>query len=287
MVRYVPRRNTGRGFREPGRMYPPAQGQPRTKRRFPNWLKIALATFGVLFLLGAIFGKSPQPKTAAAPPPPPAATTAATSTTPTPAAETYTVASVTDGATLEVVAGDGARKTVHVLGVTTTGTSSDCFGAQSLTWATTKLAGTLVRLGVENAGAVTVTLADGLDYATVAVQDGYLKSATAALAAAEAAARQAAHGFWGPPCNGSVTLAVPTPPPAPTSAPPAAATKAAPKPPPVRTTAEAPPAEPDNSSAYYANCSAAKAAHAAPLYAGQPGYRSGLDRDHDGVACET
>jgi len=38
--------------------------------------------------------------------------------------------------------------------------------------------------------------------------------------------------------------------------------------------------------AYYANCTAAKAAGAAPLYAGQPGYRSALDRDGDGIACE-
>lgn len=39
--------------------------------------------------------------------------------------------------------------------------------------------------------------------------------------------------------------------------------------------------------AYYANCAAAKAAGAAPLYAGQPGYSTGLDRDRDGVACES
>jgi multidrug efflux pump subunit AcrA (membrane-fusion protein) len=38
--------------------------------------------------------------------------------------------------------------------------------------------------------------------------------------------------------------------------------------------------------AYYANCTAAKAAGAAPLYAGQPGYSTSLDRDRDGVACE-
>lgn len=37
---------------------------------------------------------------------------------------------------------------------------------------------------------------------------------------------------------------------------------------------------------YYANCSAAKAAGAAPLYRGDPGYRAKLDRDNDGVACE-
>ncbi len=42
-----------------------------------------------------------------------------------------------------------------------------------------------------------------------------------------------------------------------------------------------PPAE-----AYYENCDAARAAGAAPLLRGEPGYRSGLDRDDDGVACE-
>lgn len=41
-----------------------------------------------------------------------------------------------------------------------------------------------------------------------------------------------------------------------------------------------------SSSVYYANCSAARAAGAAPLYRGEPGYRSALDRDNDGVACE-
>ncbi len=42
----------------------------------------------------------------------------------------------------------------------------------------------------------------------------------------------------------------------------------------------------DGGSAYYANCSEARAAGVAPLYRGDPGYRSGLDRDNDGVACE-
>lgn len=43
---------------------------------------------------------------------------------------------------------------------------------------------------------------------------------------------------------------------------------------------------PAPASAYYENCDAARAAGAAPLYRGDPGYRSGLDRDDDGVACE-
>ena len=37
---------------------------------------------------------------------------------------------------------------------------------------------------------------------------------------------------------------------------------------------------------YYANCTAARAAGAAPLHVGEPGYRSALDRDKDGIACE-
>ena len=37
---------------------------------------------------------------------------------------------------------------------------------------------------------------------------------------------------------------------------------------------------------YYKNCSAARAAGAAPIHYGEPGYRPKLDRDSDGVACE-
>ncbi len=37
---------------------------------------------------------------------------------------------------------------------------------------------------------------------------------------------------------------------------------------------------------YYQNCDAARAAGAAPLHRGDPGYDSHLDRDGDGVACE-
>lgn len=39
-------------------------------------------------------------------------------------------------------------------------------------------------------------------------------------------------------------------------------------------------------SAYYRNCDAARAAGAAPVRRGDPGYGPGLDRDGDGVACE-
>ena len=44
--------------------------------------------------------------------------------------------------------------------------------------------------------------------------------------------------------------------------------------------------EPEPQKESYANCKAAKAAGAAPLYRGDPGYSEDLDRDEDGIACE-
>jgi hypothetical protein len=37
---------------------------------------------------------------------------------------------------------------------------------------------------------------------------------------------------------------------------------------------------------YYPGCNAARAAGAAPIYRGQPGYREEMDGDGDGIACE-
>ncbi|MFF5963139.1 excalibur calcium-binding domain-containing protein [Streptomyces collinus] len=37
---------------------------------------------------------------------------------------------------------------------------------------------------------------------------------------------------------------------------------------------------------YYGNCSEVRAAGAAPIHRGEPGYASHLDRDNDGVACD-
>ena len=70
-------------------------------------------------------------------------------------------------------------------------------------------------------------------------------------------------------------------------------TEAAPLPPPQKEAeaeskprAAAPAPVREQSSVYYKNCQAARDAGAAPLYRGNPGYRSELDRDGDGVACE-
>ena len=73
----------------------------------------------------------------------------------------------------------------------------------------------------------------------------------------------------------------PTPSPTPEAQPIVATTEPEPEPAP-------PPAPaPPDPNVYYKNCDAARAAGAAPLYQGDPGYRPGLDGDHDGVACES
>lgn len=40
------------------------------------------------------------------------------------------------------------------------------------------------------------------------------------------------------------------------------------------------------SAVYYAGCNEARAAGAAPIYRGEPGYREDMDGDGDGIACE-
>ncbi len=79
----------------------------------------------------------------------------------------------------------------------------------------------------------------------------------------------------------------------PTSRPPVTtkAAKPTPKPTPAPTRKAVPPPvkvvpKPQPASVFFKNCAAARAAGAAPLHRGDPGYRSGLDRDGDGTACE-
>ncbi|BCA62379.1 hypothetical protein HMP09_1613 [Sphingomonas sp. HMP9] len=43
---------------------------------------------------------------------------------------------------------------------------------------------------------------------------------------------------------------------------------------------------PSESAVHYGGCRDVRAAGAAPLYRGQPGYRAGMDGDGDGIACE-
>lgn len=45
-------------------------------------------------------------------------------------------------------------------------------------------------------------------------------------------------------------------------------------------------AKPRSGNVYYPNCAAARAAGAAPVRRGEPGYGRHLDRDNDGIGCE-
>ncbi|WNV91748.1 excalibur calcium-binding domain-containing protein [Umezawaea sp. Da 62-37] len=184
------------------------------------------------------------------------------------------VREVVDGRT--IVDASGAR--VLVSGLAAPG---ECWAKAAADFATTSLGGkqiTLVTAVGDHAG---VLLPDGTDFAVSALSKGMARAestAGSALTSAQAVAEKAGLGLWGGTCKGADTVVPPAPvapPPAPV-APPVPAPVAPPAP------APAPPA----SSAYYKNCTAARAAGVTPLHRGEPGYGSHLDRDGDGIACE-
>jgi len=163
-------------------------------------------------------------------------------------------------------------KTVEIGGIAAPGA---CWAVAASDFATKMLLGQQVRFDpATNA----LSLADGTDFALLALGNGAARTnanASGAMREAEAAAQKGPFGFWGPPCNGKDVTETPAPPPPPPP-PPAPAPAPAPKP----TT----PAKPKP--VFYANCDEARRAGALPLYWGRPGYRIELDPDRDGIACE-
>ncbi|WP_410658571.1 excalibur calcium-binding domain-containing protein [Amycolatopsis sp. lyj-112] len=282
-------------------MYTDPTVQPARKKRMPRWMMIVLAAFSVLFVLGAVFGKSPQEYEDQQ-----LAATGTTSTQPTSTSQSptsaatpdrYRVVDVMDAGTVKVT-GPGGEKIIHVLGLVPPLNGTGCFVSESLAWAKNALSGqeVVIQAVSGDAGIVlaSVGMVNGGDYSTTALTAGYAKYASqavgsavgTALQAAEEVAKSAKNGLWGPPCLGKIdapptTVAAPQP-----AAEPPAAPAPQPKPTPKKPTP--PPApEPDPpAAAYYPNCTAARAAGVTPLYAGQPGYSRKLDRDGDGVACE-
>jgi len=104
--------------------------------------------------------------------------------------------------------------------------------------------------------------------------------------------------FFAPSKSTPTPTAVPTPTSTPTPEPtiePAPVATPEPEPEPVAPAAPEPaapaqpepaPVEPAPVQVYYKNCTEVRAAGAAPIYQGQPGYASHLDRDGDGIACD-
>ena len=134
-------------------------------------------------------------------------------------------------------------------------------GAQSTKGSTVKLGvKSLEKIAAEKAGAEKIA-AEKVAAEKAAAEKAAADAAAAKLAADQAAAQKLAAD------QAAAQLAA----------------QQAAKPAPVAPVA---PAAPAPASVYYANCTAAKAAGAAPLYAGQAGYSTALDRDRDGVACE-
>lgn len=209
-----------------------------------------------------------------------ATTTTTTTITTMTAPPPVTVESVVDGRT--VLLSNGAK--VVLTGLAQPG---ECWAASAVEFATKTLVGNPVQTAVLSLPAQTMTsslmLADGKDYAVLAASQGVARAVAgvnSAIEVAETTAKQASLGFWGPSCGGLDVKPAPAP-----VAPPVAP-KPAPQPVVPQPKPQPAPAPPAPAPAYYANCSAAKAAGAAPLYRGQPGYGSHLDRDGDGVACE-
>ncbi|VCT92257.1 Thermonuclease [Mycolicibacterium hassiacum DSM 44199] len=192
---------------------------------------------------------------------------------------TAVVLEVIDGDTMDIRDANRGHLRVRVLGIDTPETNKpnspvECWGPEATRFATETMLGRRVAVvpdptqdRTDRYGRTLAYLIreDGWNYSVEAARAGMARayvyggapvSRYDEIAAAEQQARAARRGLWGPPCNGATE-------------PVAGSSGSAPAP-----------------TVYYRNCAEARAAGAAPLLRGQPGYRSDLDGDGDGVACE-
>jgi micrococcal nuclease len=199
-----------------------------------------------------------------------------------------TVTHVADGDT--VTLSDGRK--VRILGIDAPESVKpnapvECYGYEASAFARTTLLGKSVTVTGDPSQDTTdrygrtlayLTLPDGRDYSVMAAEAGAARSYVYAgkpvakhsqIRDAEQRARMAHVGLWAS-CDTAATK------PSPKSK---AEGPSAPK-------ADAPSAPKAPSSGPFKNCDAARAAGAAPVHRGDPGYAPKLDRDGDGVGCE-
>ncbi|RYE39217.1 MAG: nuclease [Hyphomicrobiales bacterium] len=223
---------------------------------------------------------------------------------------TATVTQVIDGDTIEVQDDAKGALIIRVLGIDTPETKKPghtvaCWGPEASSWAQEQLEGERVALVADSTQDATdaygrtlvyVVKPDGWDYSVESARAGMAKSYVydspvtrhPQIAAAEQNAIAAGRGLWGPPCNGNTDSVPQTTEPAPPPVAPALAVRTVRAPPPYVPPPQvpSPPPPPPAYTVIYPNCAAARAAGAAPLYAGSPGYSLDLDGDRDGIACE-
>jgi endonuclease YncB( thermonuclease family) len=213
-----------------------------------------------------------------------------------------TVTNIVDGDTVDL----SDQRRVRLLGIDTP-ERGDCGFEQASEFARTTLFGRTVQVepdptqdSVDQYGRALLYVGAPQDYSIAVTRAGWAKryvfnnkpvQKDPQIQAAEQAAQAAKTGIWSTLC----VAPAPPPPPAPTTrqAPPPVqeqnndndVRRPAPAPAPPPPPPPAPREEP-SSSTYYKNCTAARAAGAAPVHRGDPGYGSHLDRDGDGTGCE-
>lgn len=249
-----------------------------------------LALLIVVFTAAAASGSPPEPVSNEAPKP-----VAATDTKEAETPESlYAVTKIVDGDTIEVRI-NGKDEGIRLIGVDTHETVDlrkpvQCFGKEASQKITEILKGKKFRLEADptqserdkfNRLLRYVYLEDGTLLNKQLIAEGYAHEYTfetpykfqAEFKQVETEARNAGKGLWSPStCNGTTEAAEPTPTPNPTLAP---------------TPAPPQPAPSTGTDTYYSDCAAVREAGKAPIHKGQPGYRTGLDRDGDGIACDT
>lgn len=203
----------------------------------------------------------------------------------------HKVTKVVDGDTVKALV-DGQEQTIRIIGINTPESTieHECYGEESSAKAKEFLTGKWIQLKADNTqdnkdkyGRLLryVYFDSGTDFGKRMIEEGYAYEYTydkpyqhrSDYITTQAYSKGRSFGLWSVnTCNGLLVKPQATSNSSSTSA---------------TTTTPAPAASNQtNSSAYYANCTAARNAGVAPIYSGQPGYRSALDRDGDGVACE-